>query len=839
MKLTGLTIPSAKVDTKVKILSDLPAGTHEVIISDVAVDETTNTLTITADLPDKPKPLFAGLARKLENLESNKSLPVITPKESHPCTPSNIPKHMAVDLGMSEPKSVMVETHTSGEDVYVTAIHKETLEPRDIRLPNAEEQPRMAAVKKPVSGETITSSPVEKKNPFAKKQKSKNPLAHLGNVAKAGQEVYAKSSSSLTHSTSDSVSQKKPLNLLGKSKLEVGKQKSPSKPLQEILPSKASTGGKLNLFAKKKSAKPKVVKDPTLYGTGLTKAKLGQAAKLQEKAEATDKSAIETIHEGELLPSEIDLPDSLMDDSIVLDEYQRAAVDGLYAQKFGVLIGAAGTGKTTALKEILGGIEDSVGKLNQKDLSTYKETHDAIEGLMPAIAFCSFTGKAVQQMKRALPAKYHPLANTIHSTLGYSPVEEEYMDKETHEWKTHKVFRPTYTKYAKLPYKVILVDEGGTVPVNLWHELYDAAPDDCRILILGDLNQLPPVAGHSILGFAMLKWPTYVLEKLHRQAEGDPIAENAHRILAGKKPMTDKETMKFVVKPIEDGSKAARKQILGTIQHLHKQGVFDPMLDALIVPQNIGNIGQIELNTVLVNYFNPSKRDENGTILNKRHIITAGYAHVMFAAGDKVMLTANDTTKQLTNGMVGVVLSIEPNQQFAGERVAVAAELDLTVIDLKDLDFAKDLADDDEDETPESERAASHTMMVKLQNVDEPVEFSSAGSFKKVMLAYAMTCHKAQGSEYRNVIAVAHASNIKMLTREWLYTAITRAKQRVILLCNHRGLTHAVNNQRIKGDTIAEKAKKFLALDERQIGKQEVRLPEPEEIKSLTMTRGE
>jgi len=815
MKLTGLNVPPAKVATKLRGENKPLTGKPP---TEVFVDDKQEGIygMVNIEAP-KPKPsLFAGIAAKRLALETQDTDKANALKESRSFTPNDSEESMP----------------TSGEDVYVTAIHRETLEAKEIRMPNAEVQPNMFAAKKPVSGETTTSSPALKQNPFAKaKEKPEKVSSPLSGLAKAGKVDSVETLDCSTPLSLD-VPKKNPLSFLGKSNSEVAKSKvaPPPTALKPLIGANS-----VNFFGGRKPKKPIEQKAPSLYGTGLTKNILGKAAKELEKEEAVP-SAIPVVSESELLP-QTDLPDTLMDAGIVLDEYQTPAVEGLGKNMYGVLIGAAGTGKTTALKAIVAKIEDSVVKLNQKDLSTYKETHKNIEGTMPAIAFCSFTGKAVQQMKRALPKKYHPLANTIHSTLGYAPVEEEIMDKETHEWKTRKVFRPTYTKYNKLPYRVIVIDEGGTVPVNLWHELLDALPDDCRVMLLGDLNQLPPVTGHSILGFAMLKWPTYVLEKLHRQAEGDPIAENAHRILDGKKPITDEKTLRFVVKKIEDGSIAARKQILGTIQHLHKQGIFDPMLDALIVPQNIGNIGQTELNTVLVNYFNPSHRDEEGNILNKRHIITAGYAHVMFAAGDKVMLTKNDTQRGLTNGMVGVVLSVEPNKQFAGERVAVLAEADLTQLDLADLDFARDISDDAEDEVPESERAASHTMFVKLQNVDEPVEFSSSGSFKTVMLAYAMTCHKSQGSEYRNVIVVAHASNLKMLTREWLYTAITRAKERVILLCNHRGLTHAVTNQRIKGDTIAEKAKKFLNLSNNQIEGKEVRLPEPSEIKSLTMRK--
>jgi hypothetical protein len=332
----------------------------------------------------------------------------------------------------------------------------------------------------------------------------------------------------------------------------------------------------------------------------------------------------------------------------------------------------------------------------------------------------------------------------------------------------------------------------------------------------------------------MLKWPTFTLEELHRNA--GVIAKMAHRVLQGQKPLTDHETKKFIVQKIGDGSIQARKSVLMAIQSLHKQGIFDPMTDALIVPQNISAIGQIELNQQLVNYFNPMKKDADGEIVNPRIIITAGYIHAVFAAGDKVMLLANDNQKSLTNGMIGVVESITPNGSFKGECVGNSMDLGSTdTFDLKDL--AAELMDTiaDEAEQEDGERAASHIMTVKFQNRDDEVIFETAGAFKKISHAYAFTCHKAQGGEYPNVVILAHAVNLRMLSREWLYTAITRAQKRVILLCNHRGLTHAVNNQKIKGKTIAEKAQQFLKLQDATDTKMPD-LPEPEEIRFAKLT---
>lgn len=591
-----------------------------------------------------------------------------------------------------------------------------------------------------------------------------------------------------------------------------------------------SKSARIAAAAQKAKAKPK---RDLLFGTGFTKKIAEKAEKQHDIAAPTISTAapelVETTNEAFQVGT---LPSTLMASDLVLDEYQMAGLNGLRNQKYGCLIGAAGTGKTTTLKALISEVENSVPivDMNHARVDSERRTQ---KDMHVAVCFCSFMGRAVQQMKRALPEKYHGLANTIHRTLGYMPTTEERLNEETGEWREIRVFRPTFTEFNKLPFKICIVDEAGTVPINLWNELIAALPNDCRIFLIGDLNQLSPVQGRSVLGFAMLEWPTFALEKLHRQAEGDPIAENAHRVLRGQKPLTDEKTKKFIVKKIGDGSLGARKETLMVIQHLHKQGIFDPLRDALIVPQNISAIGQIELNQQLVNYFNPVVRDANGEIQNPRVVITTGYIHAVFAAGDKVMLLANDNNKALTNGMIGLVESIVPNGNFRGETIGSNIKLNQDDADFDLSDLADDLlqyAKDDKDDEDESERAASHIMTVRFQNRDEDVVFETAGAFKKITHAYAFTCHKAQGGEYPNVVILAHSVNLRMLTREWLYTAITRAQERVILLCNQRGLTHAVNSQKIKGKTIAEKAKQFLALQDKA-DTQLPTLPPPEEIR--------
>lgn len=549
-----------------------------------------------------------------------------------------------------------------------------------------------------------------------------------------------------------------------------------------------------------------------LYGSGLHKRDAIRHADAEfialKQAEAAQAivSTVETVSLHDKLHQE--LPDNLIPNDIQYDESQLAALAGLRVERYGCLIGAAGTGKTTTVKQLIKELEQQYGSITSKDS-------------VVSACFCSFTGRAVQMLKRALPEHYHPLAATIHATLGYKPTEEEYFNEKLREWKLRKVFRPSFTAANKLPYKIIIVDEAGTVPIHLWNELFAAAPDGARIILIGDINQLPPVSGRSVLGFAMINWPTFALEKIHRQAADNPVIANAHNVLQGKMPVPSGD--KFAMMQLPDGSMGAKKQTLATIQYLHKNGIFDPMRDALIVPQNKSNIGQVELNMELVRYFNPPEK-------SPRIIIKAGYIHVTYSIGDKVMLLANNNNLGLTNGQIGVVTDIVRNANYRGEAVAESVDKFEGELDINDFDsVVDDIIINDKEEENESERQASHIMKIRFQNYHDDVDFTTAGDFKKISHAYAFTCHKSQGGEYPVVVILLHSANHIMLSREWLYTAITRAKEKVILLHNRKGLITALHTQRIRGKTIAEKAQCFINLQDKN-DTTLPNLPKPERI---------
>lgn len=552
-----------------------------------------------------------------------------------------------------------------------------------------------------------------------------------------------------------------------------------------------------------------------LFGTGLTK-KLAakQETQLKQQSKEIEHETADEIIERQDA-AELSVADQhskslqIAAKEIILDEYQSEALATLKHQRFGCLIGAAGTGKTTLEKRLIEEI---------------RTTLISDDGAL-SMACVAFTGRAVQQTKRVLPIEYHPLCSTIHSFLAYMPVVEEFFDDESGEYKERKVFRPTYTKSNPLPHKLIFVDESGMVPVYLWNQLIEACPK-ARIVLIGDINQLPPVQGKSVLGFAMCAWPTYELLKIHRQAEDNPIIKNAHNILVGKFPQKDEK--KFAILDMPDGSLKTQTKFIQYIKALHKKGLFDPFKDAIIVPKNVDNLGQQILNERLVTYFNPDA---------KREIITAGFGNKSFAVGDKVMLLQNDNERGLTNGMTGIIVNISLNANFNPARSYNYSSTQPDDIEADFTDFDKHLSfgektdeeADKKDDDP-NQRAASHVVTVRFPIPDgsfEEVQFSTTGALGKIAHAYAFTCHKSQGGEYPTVIILCHYSDYRMLTREWLYTAVTRAQERVILCCNNRGLVQALHTQKIYGRTVQEKAQKFLALQGNE--KIEPILPKPED----------
>lgn len=583
-----------------------------------------------------------------------------------------------------------------------------------------------------------------------------------------------------------------------------------------------------------------------LRGTGITKRALERGQKQYER------EAEQSMQHGEAAEAEASAKFShaieetmaaiLAEnrrDNIILDASQLRAVRGILMQRVSCLIGAAGTGKTTVTKIIIQQLAKHIAIVDLREaywvtLENEDGTKSRVlatdverepEQKRPAICGASFTGRAAQQFKKVLPEEWQSVISTIHSLLGYAPVFEDYdwQDPITKVWqtKTRRMFRPSFGESCKLPFVFYILDEASMIPIALFNELVDAMPKGARILFIGDIHQLPPVYGKGVLGYALRKYipagAVFELTEIHRQAAGNAIIANAHRILKGH---SLQKASNFQLIDIRTNSQSeAQLKIRDIVRRLNELGRYDPYRDTIILPQNKSLIGALDLNLHFVTMFNQEKK-ENGIVVNKRQNIHTGTNHVHFATGDKVMINSNINTETppITNGMLGVVESIRLNGKYDQKRAQVNlnAEPDEDEdgsVELDMEDFNLILSDESDDKKKEEDamdqRQSSHVMTIKFESGQTYV-CSTAGDFRKISFGYAVTCHKMQGGECPNVIIVVHSSNAALLSQEWLYTAVTRARLNVYIIYNTRGLEMAIKRQRIKGNTLEEKIRSYI-----------------------------
>lgn len=600
--------------------------------------------------------------------------------------------------------------------------------------------------------------------------------------------------------------------------------------------------------SKAPSRAPITPQDVDIRGTGLTKRAIerSEAAyeKEAEKAFTAETSLLKSDAEQKFAAAVEETAEQMRVASargeVSLDPSQIEALTGLLHNRFSVLIGAAGTGKTTLERILCSELQKRLPLIDLRQ-AYYTQVTDE-EGhkfrvradnelskeepdMVPPIAVAAYTGRASQQSRRALPEFLSKSVSTIHKLLGFAPTEEDYIDEETGEDKVRLIFRPTFDAANKLPYKCFIFDEASMIPIPLWNQFIDAIDDDCRIILIGDINQLPPVYGKSVLGYGMRMWPVFELTQVHRQAAGSAIIQNAHNILNGR-ALENASNFHMIgldpKAPIPSGQNTLQTYFLRVIKRMAEMGRYDPYRDTIIVPQNGGDktpcmVGAIDLNLHLVNMFNPEKK-ENGTIVNKRIRIHTGRGEAFFAVGDKVMMTANINTAEppITNGMIGIVESLNLNGRYDMKRSQLVDNDDdsgeIFTLDMEAVSDALSSMDDAKEEKEdkgEDQRQASHVMTIKFEN-GQSYAASTAGDFGKIVYGYAITCHKAQGGEYPNVIILCHSVNHRMLNREWLYTAVTRARDNVYIVCNHLGLEKALKTQKIKGTTLREKIRSYV-----------------------------
>lgn len=488
--------------------------------------------------------------------------------------------------------------------------------------------------------------------------------------------------------------------------------------------------------------------------------------------------------------------------------------------KSGVLIGAAGTGKTTSQfavcqQLILSGF---AGILDAGD-------HSHLISRTPGIVIVAYTRRAVANIRKNLPLDLQNNAITVHKLLEYQPVYYEMMDPESGKMVKKMQFEATRHEGNPLPSSIhtIVFEEGSMLGTDLYLEWRNASPHRPQEIFLGDIQQLPPVFGPAILGFKLLELPVVELTEVYRQALESPILKLAHRILSAVPiPLSEYPEWKFpgklTIHPWKkkiEADAALNTAGLFFVGNTHTESDpskqhegalyrgYDPEEDMILMPFN-KSFGTIELNNII------------GNAIARRHMrdtyqIIAGRNKYHLSVGDKVLYDKEDST----------ILDIQLNPVYSGAAfIAHSPTLDYWGHD-PNIRGTHKLGDDVAEfmlaqvaerasaEDEERVRAASHRIRLRMNDSEQEIWIDKASEINALLLGYALTVHKSQGSEWRKVFLVCHQSHATMLQRELLYTAVTRAREELYIICEPETFTKGILSQRVKGDTLAEKAEFF------------------------------
>jgi exodeoxyribonuclease V alpha subunit len=497
--------------------------------------------------------------------------------------------------------------------------------------------------------------------------------------------------------------------------------------------------------------------------------------------------------------------------SISYNEKQLQFVQTASSGKSAVLIGSAGSGKTTCMRGVMEELIVS-GRAGILEADGHKYLRDKT----PGIVIVSFTRRAVSNIRKAVAEDMKGNCITIHALLEYEPVYHDVWDPETGQNRKTMNFEPTRHFERPLPasIRVCVIEEASMVSVDLYEELKSALPSNVQFIFLGDIQQLPPVFGAAILGYKMLELPVVELTEIYRQALESPIIRLAHRILSGVPiPTSEYSEWKFpnqlTIHPWKKkiGADLALNTIAAFLKQAADHGHYNPDDDMVLIPFN-KSCGTLELNKHLAQHF-----------ARKRGVpvweVIAGFVKGYYSVGDKVLYDKEDA----------VITKIEKNPQYDGAQPQPEGLLldywgynegtggdskhhvDTTAVDSDaDIDFLlAQSAASGEDRV----RQASHAITLKLLETGREITLDSAGALNALLLSFVLTVHKSQGSEFRKVFLMLHQSHATMLSRELLYTAVTRAKEELYIICEPESMTKGINSQRIQGNTLAEKAEYF------------------------------
>jgi exodeoxyribonuclease V alpha subunit len=432
--------------------------------------------------------------------------------------------------------------------------------------------------------------------------------------------------------------------------------------------------------------------EPAIYVKALHSAEVGVAGRVR------------SLLIQPMLPMEIDL-DRALDwfekaETIALARQQRQAIRAGLTRKMLVITGGPGTGKTTLVR----GIVKILDRKGQK------------------VLLAAPTGRAAKRLAEATGSE----ATTLHRLLEFNPQTRQFDRNRDHP----------------LSCDLLIVDEASMLDTVLAYHVLKAVPDHGRLILVGDVDQLPSVGPGRVLGDMIRSEAVEVvrLTEIFRQAERSLIVVNAHRVNQGSMPIlesVDSDGDFFFIERKEP------EEVLETIAQLVSKRIpgkfgFNPVDQIqVLTPMNRGPLGTDNLNAVLRDLLNPE-----GVMVTR-----GGHS---LRVGDKVMQVRNNYDLEVFNGDIGRVIGIDEVEQI---------------------------------------------VKVVVDNREVVYDF---GSIDELTLAYACSIHKSQGSEYPCVVIPLHTTHYVMLQRNLFYTALTRAKRLAILVGEERALRVAVGNKRVR-----------------------------------------
>lgn len=384
---------------------------------------------------------------------------------------------------------------------------------------------------------------------------------------------------------------------------------------------------------------------------------------------------------------------------IFLAPNQKEAVKKSLEDKVHIITGGPGTGKSTITKAIL-----------------------AITGMLTRrIILAAPTGRAAKRMTEITKTQ----ASTIHSLLQYDFAGRGF--KRNRE--------------NPLECDLIIIDEASMIDTGLMYHLLKAIPSEARILLVGDIHQLPSVGPGNVLKdlIESEKIAVTYLTEIFRQAAGSKIITNAHKILQGEFPdLYGGEKSDFFFLRAEEAEEVKDRILSLVSKRLPSRYRFDPIDDIqVLAPMKKGVIGTENLNLALQETLNPSKN----------YFYHGGHR---FCVGDKVMQIRNNYNKEIFNGDIGRIVRIDQEEQILSVR-----------FEDKEISYF-------------------------FYELDE------------LILAYATSIHKYQGSECPCIVIPIHTSHFMMLHRNLFYTGVTRGKKLVVVVGLPKAIAIAVGNDEVK-----------------------------------------